>query len=55
MEAKKSVVKKYVVPFCVSHFSCCSVLPLANKSAQLEKRESLTAFKASADRGKRFK
>ena len=32
--AKKRVVKKYVVPFFVSHFSYCSVLPLVNKLGQ---------------------
>ena len=37
MEAKKREVKKYVVPFFVSYFSYCSVLPWANKFAQLEK------------------
>ena len=48
----KSEVKKYVVPFFVSHFSCCSVLPLANKLDQSERRESLTAFKAGMRRAK---
>ena len=33
MVAMKSVVKKYVVPFFVSHFSFCSALPLANNLA----------------------
>ena len=51
MVAKKSAVKKYVVPFFVSHFSYCSVhcAPIGYRLDQLEIREShdnSAAFKA---------